>query len=71
MCSSDLEAGDLLLAADEAQWSYDRINADLSALCRGEHPGRSLSDEVTVFKSVGASIEDLVAAALAWDRYQA
>ncbi|MDE2995332.1 MAG: ornithine cyclodeaminase family protein [Bacteroidota bacterium] len=65
------EAGDLLLAANETAWSLDRIQADLAVLCRGAHPGRSDPEEITVFKSVGASIEDLVAAALAWDRYQA
>jgi ornithine cyclodeaminase len=35
-------------------------------LCRGRALGRASPDEVTVFKSVGASIEDLAAAMLVW-----
>jgi ornithine cyclodeaminase len=63
------EAGDLLAAASELDWSFDRIEADLKALCTGEHSGRASGAEITVFKSVGASLEDLVAAQLAWELY--
>jgi ornithine cyclodeaminase len=31
-------------------------------------PGRGGDDEITLFKSVGASIEDLAAAQLVWRR---
>ncbi len=63
------EAGDLLLASAESNWTLDNIDADLSSLCRGHHSGRTQKDQVTVFKSVGASLEDLVAAELAWTRF--
>jgi len=63
------EAGDLLAAASETDWSFDRVEADLKALCTGEHSGRSSMTETTVFKSVGASLEDLIAAQLAWELY--
>jgi ornithine cyclodeaminase len=36
--------------------------ADLHDLCRGERPGRKSPDDITVFKSVGAALEDLAAA---------
>ncbi len=35
---------------------------DLHDLCRGTHPGRRTREEITVFKSVGAALEDLAAA---------
>jgi len=63
------EAGDLVQAASEGDWSFELIEADLADLCSGKHPGRHGPEEVTVFKSVGASIEDLIAAGLAWERY--
>ena len=39
----------------------DAIVADLHELARGEKPGRRSPDEITLFKSVGAALEDLAA----------
>lgn len=58
------EAGDLLQAAAGGGWSTDRIVADLHELCSGHAEGRTSPEAVTVFKSVGAAMEDLVAAEL-------
>ncbi|MBT3449992.1 MAG: ornithine cyclodeaminase family protein [Bacteroidetes Order II. Incertae sedis bacterium] len=63
------EAGDLIQVAREGRWTMDQILADLPDLCGGRHPGRQTEDEITVFKSVGASLEDLVAASLAYERF--
>ena len=41
------------------------IAAVVAALCRGAQ-GRRAPDEITLFKSVGAAIEDLAAAILVW-----
>jgi len=41
------------------------VVGDLGALCRGA-PGRTGPQEITVFKSVGAALEDLAAAMLVW-----
>jgi ornithine cyclodeaminase len=41
------------------------VIADLPSLCGGA-PGRRGADEITLFKSVGAAIEDLAAAILVW-----
>ena len=38
------------------------VRAELAELCRGEKPGRTSADEVTLFKSVGTALEDLAAA---------
>jgi alanine dehydrogenase len=46
----------------------ERIAADLFGLCRGEHPGRRDTTEITLFKSVGSALEDLAAAQLALSR---
>ena len=44
------------------------IQADLFDLARGKHRGRASSKEITMFKSVGAAIEDLAAAIVVWQR---
>jgi ornithine cyclodeaminase len=62
------EAGDILQAIDSGAIDASAIRAELAELARGEHPGRTDADEITVFKSVGAAIEDLVAANLVLDR---
>lgn len=65
------EAGDLIRAAAETDWTFDRVQGDLADLCSGRAPGRSDPEAITLFKSVGASLEDLVAAGLAWERWSA
>jgi alanine dehydrogenase len=60
------EAGDL--AAPIAQGVLDANSVvDLHGLCRHEDPGRRSAAEVTVFKSVGAALEDLAAAILVYE----
>jgi ornithine cyclodeaminase len=59
------EGGDLVQAAAEGAFAPGQEEADLAELCRGVHPGRRAEDEITLFKSVGASIEDYAAARLA------
>jgi ornithine cyclodeaminase len=63
------EAGDLLQAIDAGAFRRDDIQADLAELARGKHVGRTSLEERTLFKSVGAAIEDLVAARLALKRH--
>ena len=60
------EAGDVIQAIAEGAISEAHIVADLAALCRGAHPGRTRADEITAFKSVGWAGEDLAAARLAY-----
>ncbi|SHF30572.1 ornithine cyclodeaminase [Modicisalibacter ilicicola DSM 19980] len=62
------EAGDILQAIDEGAFVFDALRADLAELLRGEKPGRSDVSAITVFKSVGASLEDLAAAIEVWER---
>ncbi|MCR8914257.1 ornithine cyclodeaminase family protein [Marinobacter panjinensis] len=60
------EAGDILQAVDEGAFDFSDIRADMSQLLRGERAGRSSDEAITVFKSVGASLEDLAAAIQVW-----
>lgn len=62
------EAGDVIQAIREHSLASDPIQADLFDLCSGGHPGRRKRSEITVFKSVGNALEDLVAASLVFSQ---
>jgi ornithine cyclodeaminase len=64
------EGGDVAQAVASGALPKSAVVADLAALARGE-AGRGGDDEITLFKSVGASIEDLAAAQLVWRRLSA
>ncbi|TDR56678.1 ornithine cyclodeaminase [Halomonas ventosae] len=64
------EAGDILQAIDEGGFTFDAIRGELAELLRGERAGRSSADAITLFKSVGASLEDLAAAIEVWERQE-
>ena len=55
------EAGDIVQPLASGVLKADAIVADLSELARGEKKGRGSFDEITLFKSVGAALEDLAA----------
>ncbi|MCT8999103.1 ornithine cyclodeaminase family protein [Chelativorans intermedius] len=55
------EAGDIVQGLRSGALTQADIKADLYALTRGEKPGRQSGEEITLFKSVGAAIEDLAA----------
>ena len=59
------EGGDVALALQSGALTRADVVADLAALVRGA-PGRGGDEEITLFKSVGAAIEDLAAAMLVW-----
>jgi alanine dehydrogenase len=58
------EAGDLIQAARDGRFAWSDVRADLADLATGRHAGRTSGTEITLFKSVGAAIEDLAAARL-------
>ena len=60
------EAGDLVSPIQAGVLKPDAVT-DLEALCRGASPGRVDAREITVFKSVGAALEDLAAAILIYE----
>jgi alanine dehydrogenase len=58
------EAGDILDPLSRGVISRDCVAGDLSDLVCGRITGRTSAEEITLFKSVGTSIEDFVAAQL-------
>jgi len=62
------EAGDIAAPLANGTLAAEGVRADLFDLARGLHPGRVGRQEITLFKSVGAALEDLAAAALAYRR---
>lgn len=61
------EAGDIVQPLASGVLTNDAIVADLHELARGEKPGRGAPDEITLFKSVGAALEDLAAGIAVYD----
>ncbi|MCI5077908.1 ornithine cyclodeaminase family protein [Oricola sp.] len=59
------EGGDIVQPLNDGVIARADIRADLAALTTGAHAGRSSDDEITLFKSTGAALEDLAAAILA------
>jgi ornithine cyclodeaminase len=65
------EAGDIVQPVQAGVLSKDAIAGDLYDLCRGTAPGRGSAQDITFFKSVGASIEDLAAATAVYEHHTA
>jgi ornithine cyclodeaminase/alanine dehydrogenase-like protein (mu-crystallin family) len=61
------EAGDLLQPLEAGLITRDDIKAELAELVTGALPGRQSEGEITLFKSVGAALEDLAGAILAYE----
>jgi ornithine cyclodeaminase/alanine dehydrogenase-like protein (mu-crystallin family) len=58
------EPGDLLIPMQEGAITRNHIVADLHELITGKKQGRQSKEEITIFKSVGCALEDLVTAEL-------
>ena len=62
------EAGDLTQPLASGVITRSQVRAELAELVRGERGGRTRSEDITLFKSVGTALEDLCAAQLALAR---
>ncbi|HEY6349054.1 MAG TPA: ornithine cyclodeaminase family protein [Candidatus Angelobacter sp.] len=62
------EAGDLVIPLSSGAISRDHIIADLHELASGKKRVRHSPEDITLFKSVGCALEDLVAATLIYNR---
>jgi ornithine cyclodeaminase/alanine dehydrogenase-like protein (mu-crystallin family) len=62
------EAGDLLIPIRKGTISRAHIIADLHEIASGEKHPRTSADDITLFKSVGCALEDLVTAELIYRR---
>jgi ornithine cyclodeaminase/alanine dehydrogenase-like protein (mu-crystallin family) len=64
------EAGDILQPLQAGVIGKEAVVGELTELCRGTVQGRGSAEEITLFKSVGASIEDLAAAIAVYQYHQ-
>ncbi|WP_442579547.1 ornithine cyclodeaminase family protein [Mesorhizobium sp. ASY16-5R] len=64
------EAGDIVQPLASGVLKPDDIVADLHELARGEKLGRQGADEITLFKSVGAALEDLAAGIAVYEAHK-
>jgi ornithine cyclodeaminase len=62
------DAGDVIQAIAQGAITPEHIHAELGELVLGRVEGRTSSEQVTVFKSVGLPVQDTVAAAIALKR---
>jgi alanine dehydrogenase len=65
---ADEQAGDLVIPLQSGAITSFDIAGDLFELTRGDRAGRRFHNQITLFKSVGHSLEDLTAAQVALDQ---
>jgi len=67
-----MESGDLLMAMDDAErdWSSLKI-VELKDVVTGRVQARTAPTQVTLFKSIGLAVEDVIAAAFVYERARA
>ena len=61
------EAGEILIPIKEGVFAEEGVVAELSEMCRGDAVLRENEEEVTLFKSIGMAMSDLVGAGLAYN----
>lgn len=64
--SARQESGDIVMGMAEGRFGIDHIQAELGEVIASPSLGRRNDREITVFKSLGLAVEDLVAAHLAY-----
>ncbi|XP_007038837.2 PREDICTED: delta(1)-pyrroline-2-carboxylate reductase [Theobroma cacao] len=64
-----VEAGELVGAFERGVIGKEDIGGNLVELIKGEKVGRTNSEEITVFKSVGSAVVDILAAQLVYETY--
>lgn len=63
------ESGDIVQPLQSGILTENAIKADLFQLCSHERKGRTSTEEITLFKSVGHALEDLAAATYYYKKY--
>lgn len=62
LASARAEAGDLLLAEAEGAFELAQVRGEVGQLLLGSVPGRQDPAEITLFKSLGLAVQDVLAA---------
>jgi alanine dehydrogenase len=60
------ECGDILLAIQEKAITAGSVHAEIGEVLAGKKPGRTSSDEITLYKAVGIAIQDVATAHLVY-----
>jgi len=63
-----VECGDLVMGMAERRFGVEHIAGELGAAVSGTIPGRQSAEQITIFKSLGLAVEDVVAADLVYHR---
>ena len=63
-----VESGDLVMGMTQGLFKASHIVAELGEVLSGKVEGRRSSIEITIFKSLGLAVEDLVAAEMIYRR---
>jgi len=63
------ESGDIVIPLQNGTLKADAIKGDLFELCSGKKPGRTSKEEITLFKSVGHALEDLMAETYYYNKF--
>jgi ornithine cyclodeaminase/alanine dehydrogenase-like protein (mu-crystallin family) len=63
-----VESGDVVMGIREGRFAASHIAGELGAVIAGTAPGRRWPRDVTIFKSLGLAVEDVVAADLVYRR---
>jgi len=63
------ESGDIFIPLETRILKEEDIKGDLFSLCSAKTKGRMDEEEITVFKSVGHALEDLVAASYYYNKF--
>lgn len=63
------ESGDISIPLEKGILKESTIKGDLFSLCSGKTKGRTDEKEITLFKSVGHALEDLVAASYYYNKF--
>jgi alanine dehydrogenase len=61
-----VESGDIVMGIQEGHFTASRIVGELGEVLNGKVEGRNAPSDITVFKSLGLAVEDIVAADLVY-----
>lgn len=61
------ESGDLIIPINKGIYSSDKIAGELGEVIAGKVTGRTSDDEITIFKSTGTAVMDIVTAKAIYD----
>jgi ornithine cyclodeaminase len=63
-----VESGDIVMGMREQRFAADHVAGELGEIVLGRVHGRNADDQITVFKSLGMAVEDVVTADLVFRR---